>query len=116
MLEEYIDRFNINYDENLDTDAQCDNIVEKYLSDSVSIRKEQSQETKENHELKKQELDESLSETAATIYKSIKQNQFCTEYIINETGIDLESVILALTELEINGLAKSLPGGMYSLL
>ena len=116
VLEEYIDRFNINYDENLDTEAQSDNLVEKYLSNTVSLRKEQKQETKVIEELKKQELDESLSETAATIYKSILQKQFCAEDIISQMGIDLESVILAITELEINGLARALPGGMYSLL
>ncbi|MDD4699018.1 MAG: DNA-processing protein DprA [Oscillospiraceae bacterium] len=116
VLEEYIDKFNINYDENLDTEAQSDNLVEKYLSNTVPLRKEQKQETKVIEELKKQELDESLSETAATIYKSILKKHFSAEDIISQTGIDLELVILAITELEINGLARALPGGMYSLL
>ena len=115
VLEQYIDRFNVNFDKNLYTDIKSDDLVEKYMSDTVFQQKPEKQNNIKQNNIK-QELNESLSETAATIYKSIVQKQFCAEEIITKTEFGLESVILAITELEISGFVGALPGGMYALL
>lgn len=120
VLEEYIDRFKSDFDANQYADIEDENIFAnipnddkiKNHKDTVPVKEEKIPRTARHEEVK---IYESLSETAANIYKNIGQQNFCAEDIMAKTQIDLETAILSITELEITGLVKALPGGMYSL-
>lgn len=56
-----------------------------------------------------------LSESGRLIVKSLKNKTLLADEISEVTGIDIMSLTLELTELEISGVVKALPGGRYSL-
>ena len=55
-----------------------------------------------------------LSNDANILYNNIINNKFTADDFLS-TGISGERILSALTELEISGLIKSLPGGIYEV-
>lgn len=56
-----------------------------------------------------------ISESGKQIVESLKSKTLLADEISDITGIDIMSLNLELTELEILGVVKALPGGRYSL-
>lgn len=56
-----------------------------------------------------------LSESSKLIVESLKNKTLLIDEISEITGIDIMSLNLELTELEISGIVKALPGGRYSI-
>lgn len=56
-----------------------------------------------------------LGESGKLIVDSLKNKTLLVDEISEATGIDIMSLSLELTELEISGVIKALPGGRYSL-
>lgn len=50
-----------------------------------------------------------------SVYDCFSNNPISTDEIIDKTGYDASDVMFALTDLEINGVIKQLPGGRFEL-
>lgn len=79
--------------------------------DKIDIGKAfEKEEKKENKNL----LNETLSKEAKIVYNHLDKHKFYPEEIKN-TGLGSNEILSALTELEIEGLIKAVPGGCYEL-
>ena len=102
----------------------------KRFTDSFTLDKRNPFERargKKNKEIKNTSFDEKalsceptaefsdLSESGKQIVESLKNKTLLMDEISEITGIDVMSLNLELTELEILGVIKALPGGRYSL-
>ena len=56
-----------------------------------------------------------LSESSKLVVESLKNKTLLIDEISEITDIDIMSLNLELTELEISGIVKALPGGRYSI-
>lgn len=72
----------------------------------------EKQETKPVH---KKLSNETLSKQAKIVYNHLDKHKFYPEEI-NNTGLSTDEILAALTELEIELLIRSLPGGCYEML
>lgn len=82
--------------------------VHKYNSD----RAVKKPETKP----KKRPLDFEHDETVEKIYNCFTNEPQSVDILIQKSGVNAGDVLYALTELEINGMVESLPGGSYKLI
>ena len=60
-------------------------------------------------------LPEGLSKEAKIVYNYLDKQKFLPEEVLG-CGIETDSIISALTELEMEMLIKAIPGGMYEKL
>ncbi len=83
-----------------------------------SDKKIDSQKEKESKSGKKEEknnkiLLEELTENASTVYYTISETPIHVNDIKIKTGLEIGAALAALTELQICGLIRKLPGGRY---
>ena len=60
-----------------------------------------------------------LSDCAKSIADFLQRSgftEFTVDDIIDNTGLDVNSVLSAVTEMEIFGILKTLPGGRFNIL
>lgn len=93
-------------------------IFEQYLSSfskQIDIEKAFMEETvkKEKNFQKKSQL--TLSNESKIVYNNLKNSKFTADDLL-ELNLNDDQLISALTELEIEGLIKALPGGMYEII
>ncbi len=100
---EYITRFpdKINVDKAYDT---------KIIDDKSKVKTE----TPKSEKIISKKFNESLSKEAKIVYNCINKAKFMPEEILN-TGLNSNELLSALTELEMEGMVKAVPGGMYEL-
>lgn len=80
---------------------------------------EQQYEQQNNQDTKKVQIKESadlnlLSENAKKFYNSLEAEEKELEYLIQKSGLALSDALVAVTELELLGAIKTLPGPKYS--
>ena len=72
----------------------------------------------ENDNVKKVKLSElpfSADENTKAVYNCFNNRAVSVDYISDKTGLDAADVMFALTELEINDVINSLPGGRFEI-
>lgn len=75
---------------------------------------EQKDETEQPDTKKSKKISsEQLTENACSVYDTISETPIHVDNIKLQTGLEIGSVLSALTELQISGLVKKLPGSRY---
>lgn len=93
-------------------------VFNQYISifpEQIDVEKAFSNENEKNNEknIKKYNLD--LSNEAEIVYNNMNNEKFTADDLLNLNLTD-DQIISALTELEIEGIIKALPGGVYQLI
>lgn len=88
--------------------------IDKYF-DLIDVEKAFSQETVQEAKKPQKNLHLGLSNEAEIVYNNLNKQKFTADDLI---GLNLNDDLLlsAITELEIEGLIKALPGGMYEVI
>lgn len=88
-----------------------------YYPDKLDIKKayDNSDKKTETEKIHKKLSTEALSKEAKTVYNYLDKHRFYPEEL-SKTGLDSSQILSALTELEIELLIRSLPGGCYELI
>ena len=92
-------------------------IFNQYLSlfpDKIDIEKAFEEENDKNYKKIKKNLHLDLSNEAKIVYNSLNNEKFTVDDLLNLNLSD-DALFAALTELEIEGVIKALPGGMYEI-
>lgn len=80
----------------------------------IDIEKAFAKENAKEVEKIQKNLHTGLSNDAKIVYNNLNNQKFTVDDLIN-TDLDDDQILTAITELEIEGLIKALPGGMYEL-
>lgn len=72
-------------------------------------------EKEENPKVKPKELPFSADENVKAVYDCLPLDSVSADEIIEKSGLDSADVLFALTELEINGVIRQLPGGRFEI-
>ncbi len=92
-------------------------IFNQYLSlfpDKIDIEKAFEEENDKNYKKIKKNLHLDLSNEAKIVYNNLNNEKFTVDDLLNLNLSD-DALFAALTELEIEGVIKALPGGMYEI-
>ncbi|MBE6810784.1 MAG: DNA-protecting protein DprA [Ruminococcaceae bacterium] len=92
-------------------------IFNQYLSlfpDKIDIEKAFEKENDKNYKKIKKNLHLDLSNEAKIVYNNLNNEKFTVDDLLNLNLSD-DALFAALTELEIEGVIKALPGGMYEI-
>ncbi len=81
----------------------------------IDIQRAFNEETKKNNEKIQKNLNLDLSNEAKMVYNSLNSEKFTADELFDLDLTD-DQIISALTELEIEGVIKALPGGAYQLI
>lgn len=74
-----------------------------------------TEEISENIKISKKNITESLSKNAKIVYNFINMNIFTIDDL-SGCGLSFDIILASLTELEILGFIKAIPGGRYSII
>lgn len=85
------------------------------FSEQIDIDKAFSEESMQKIKISKKNLQLGLSKEAEIVYNNLNEQKFTVDELINLDLSD-DQLISALTELEIEGVIKALPGGMYEMI
>ena len=80
-------------------------------NDIVDMQKDEEKTVEEKNSRKISS--EQLTENACSVYDTISETPIHVDTIKTRTGIGISGVLSALTELQINGLVRKLPGSRY---
>jgi DNA processing protein len=80
-----------------------------------SSKKEQAAGPESPEAFVKPELPEDAPEQLRQVYRHLGENPRTTDVVAAHSGLEIGSVMAALTELEIMGFAQSYPGGFFSV-
>lgn len=95
----------------------ANDIFNQYISkfsEQIDIEKAFAKETHETPKKSQKNLNIGLSNDAKMLYNNLNKQKFTADDLLDFALSD-DQLLCALTELEIEGLIKALPGGMYML-
>lgn len=90
-------------------------VFNQYISkfpDIIDIEKAFTEEKKESSEKIVKNLNLGLSKEAQIVYNNLNNQKFTVDDLLNH-GLSDDELLSVLTELEIEGVIKALPGGAY---
>lgn len=85
------------------------------FADKIDVERAFSEEKRDYSKKIIKKTNISLSKQGEIVYNNIVKKKFLADDFVS-TGLGDEEILSALTELEIEGLIKSLPGGIYEIL
>lgn len=115
---EYISRFGYKILPNKANETNLSKIfAEKYKTPKKEIEKNTNTHSDKEKNIKKIQNIENLplSKNAKVVYNCIDNNLFVMDDLLS-TGLSFDELLTAVTELELLGLIKAIPGGRYSVL
>ena len=91
-----------------------DQYISKFPNQIDTIKAFDDNDEKNNKKIKKN-LNLDLSKEAEIVYNSLNKVKFTADDLLN-LDLNDDSILTALTELEMEGVIRALPGGMYELI
>ena len=91
-----------------------DQYISKFPNQIDTIKAFDDNDEKNNKKIKKN-LNLDLSKEAEIVYNSLNKEKFTADDLLN-LDLNDDSILTALTELEMEGVIRALPGGMYELI
>ncbi len=114
--------YSFNFNDKIDIErAKSVNLTEIYRKkhpkniEKVSQNNSKTEEICENIKFSKKNTPKGLSKNAEIVYNFINANIFTIDDLTS-CGLPFDSILAALTELEIFGVIKAIPGGRYSIM
>ncbi len=83
--------------------------------EQIDIERAFAEETTENSKKIQKNLQLGLSNEAKIVYNSLNSEKFTVDDLL-KLDLSYDEMLSALTELEIEGIIRALPGGMYELI
>ena len=84
------------------------NMEEPYLSENIVVDTIKEKKSRK-------EIDKTLPKSVQIVYNCIDNDVFCVDDIAN-CGVSFEEILSSLTQLEIYGYIKAIPGGRYTII
>lgn len=93
-------------------------IFNQYISaypDKIDIEKAFAEETVKTEKISQKNLQSGLSNEAKIVYNNLNKLKFTVDDLL-DLNLSDDQLLSSLTELEIEGLVRALPGGMYEVI
>ncbi|MBQ6717320.1 MAG: DNA-processing protein DprA [Clostridia bacterium] len=93
-------------------------IFNQYITaypDKIDIEKAFAEETVKTEKISRKNLQSGLSNDAKIVYNNLNKLKFTADDLL-DLNLSDEQLLSSLTELEIEGLVRALPGGMYEVI
>lgn len=90
-------------------------VKSKLLNENSDKKAKKIVENQTKNKVKLSELSFPADENTKTVYNCFSSQPVSVDYISDKTGLEAADVMFALTELEINDVINSLPGGRFEI-
>lgn len=93
-------------------------IFNQYITaypDKIDIEKAFAEETVKTEKISRKNLQSGLSNDAKIVYNNLNKLKFTADDLL-DLNLSDDQLLSSLTELEIEGLVRALPGGMYEVI
>lgn len=80
-----------------------------------TVKRDKTTENKSDIKKHRKEIDKTLPKSVQIVYNYIDNDVFSVDDVIN-SGISFEEILSSLTQLELYGYIKAIPGGRYSII